>query len=182
MTQPTVIYFGADTSADEPPHVKVFLRTILYATAVRGCIIESMFVRLWRRDTMQSFTVWVYGDGSLSRGSGLFVPAEGITTNHHFLLPHDHGEFAFLPGEYTVQVIASLVGERKPRILKTIEGLTVSPGHAAALARGKQGIYFDWSPDSIGYRSHLRSRDASGGRDRFSGLIGDLIAGEDLTQ
>ena len=77
MTQPTVIYFGPDgppSSANHP--LKVYLRTLLYATSKRGCIIESMYTRVRRGETTQNFNIWVYGEDKLTRGSGLFVRCE----------------------------------------------------------------------------------------------------------
>jgi hypothetical protein len=145
MTQPTVVYFGPDRSV---PH-KVFLRTILYATAKRGCIVESMFIRLRRAETTQT-----YGEvGHLSRGSGLFVPDTGFTTDHHFLLPFDDATFAFLPGAYTIELFASIVGERSTRRLTSIE-LAVTAEQSAELGNG-YGLYFDWSPDATDYQSHI---------------------------
>jgi hypothetical protein len=90
MTQPTVIYFGPDGGfkAEDAPQ-KVFLRTLLFSTGKQGHIIENMFLRLHRGETRQNFNVWVYGDKSLSRGSGLFVPETGLAANHHFVLPAD---------------------------------------------------------------------------------------------
>lgn len=58
MTQPTTIYFGADASASPSP--KVYLRTLLYSTAKRGQIIESMFVKLRRGESIQTFNIWGY--------------------------------------------------------------------------------------------------------------------------
>src|SRR5437773_118758 len=83
MTQPTVIFFGPDnpTSRDEPPLPKVFLRTLLFATARRGRVVESMHVALSRNETQQNFNIWVYGDEKLVRGSGLFVGETGIAVN-----------------------------------------------------------------------------------------------------
>ena len=115
MTQPTTIYFGADASASPSP--KVYLRTLLYSTAKRGQIIESMFVRLRRGESIQTFNIWVYGEGSLARGSGLYVGENGVTCNHHFLLPADGTKFEFLPGEYKVEVYASLVAVKQPLLL-----------------------------------------------------------------
>ena len=80
MTQPTTIYFGADASSSPSP--KVYLRTLLYSTAKRGQIIESMFVKLRRGESIQTFNIWVYGEGSLARGSGLYVGENGVTCNH----------------------------------------------------------------------------------------------------
>ena len=56
MTQPTTIYFGADASASPSP--KVYFRTLLYTTAKRGKIIESMFVKLRRGESIQTFNIW----------------------------------------------------------------------------------------------------------------------------
>src|SRR6187431_2489920 len=71
MTQPTVVYFGPDLGQGRPP--KIYFRALLFATAKRGRVLESMYVRIRRGDTTQNFTVWVHGEGSLVRGSGMFV-------------------------------------------------------------------------------------------------------------
>src|SRR5216684_1456715 len=75
MTQPTIIFFGADVprSKRDAPLPKVCLRTLLFATAKRGRVVESMHVALSRNETHQNFNIWVYGDQQLVRGSGLFV-------------------------------------------------------------------------------------------------------------
>lgn len=44
MTQPTVIFFGPDGGERASP--KVFLRTLLYSTAQKGQLVESLYVRL----------------------------------------------------------------------------------------------------------------------------------------
>lgn len=92
MTQPTVIFFGPDISVSR----KVFLRTLLYSTAKRGRIVESMWVKLRRGESAQTFNIWVYGDSSLARGSGLHVGENGVVCNHHFLLPKDGTIYEFL--------------------------------------------------------------------------------------
>jgi len=156
MTQPTTIYFGPDSSrSGNEVRSKVYLRTLLYATAKRGCIIESMFVRLSRGESTQAFNVWVYGDDRLKRGSGLFIPESGITTNHHFLLPFDESEYVFPPGDYRLSVFVSVVGERATRLLGSFH-LSVTPTEAEALAKPEHGLYFDWSPDATDYRAHVR--------------------------
>jgi hypothetical protein len=157
MTQPTTIYFGPDsTRSGNAVRPKVYLRTLLYATAKRGCIIESMFVRLHRGETTQAFNVWVYGDDRLRRGSGLFIPESGITTNHHFLLPFDETQYSFLPGAYLLQVFASVVDERATRLLASIY-LTVTENDAEELTKPDHGLYFDWSPDATDYSAHIRA-------------------------
>lgn len=156
MTQPTVIYFGHDgPSTVERPILKVHLRTLLYATSKRGKIIEGMYVRLRRDETTQNFNIWVYGDETLNRGSGMFVPDNGVEANHHFLLPRDVRAFQFLAGKYSMEVFATVVAERKSRLLFSTD-LEVSQSEAASLQQPRCGLYFDWGPDSARYHSHIQ--------------------------
>jgi hypothetical protein len=165
MTRPTVIFFGPDGGlpADDLP-LKVYLRTLLYATSKRGVIVESMYVRVRRGETSQNFNIWTYGDKRLSRGSGLFVSESGVAANHHFLLPADGTAFYFLEGNYTLQIFASVVGEQDPHLLHSVQ-LAVTSHQASVLKKGEQGLYFDWSPDGGKYHSSLHSRPA---REAFS--------------
>jgi hypothetical protein len=158
MTQPTVIYFGPDRGPRPGGSTgyKVFLRSLLYATSKQGRIVECMFVRLRRGETSQNFNIWVYGDHDLTRGSGLFVPDGGVATNHHFLLPADGTAFEFLPGTYTLSVIALLVGDRQHRSLFSTN-LEVTPEHSRELKSATSGLYFDWGPDAGVYRPHVQS-------------------------
>ena len=156
MTQPTVIYFGPDGSIGAPS--KIFLRTLLYCTAKRGRIIENMYVKIKRGESVQNFNIWVYGDNLLARGSGLFVGENGITCNHHFLLPKDGTQFEFFSGEYTVEVYATLVGQRKSLLMSKIE-LFLNEIHSLSMGKKKIGVYFDWGPDSGKYYSHVDERD-----------------------
>jgi hypothetical protein len=158
MTQPTVVYFGPDGNAPETsPAPKVFFRTLLYSTAKRGRIIESMYVKLRRGETVQTFNIWVYGEEKLSRGSGLFVGYEGVTFNHHFLLPADGTTYSFLPGNYKLEVYASLVGTPGDFLIGGAE-LQMSESIARALQAPKAGVYFDWGPDSATYCHHIRGK------------------------
>jgi hypothetical protein len=166
MTQPTVIFFGPD--GGRPPNrgsrPKVFLRTLLFSTSKRGRVIESMHVRLTRSETRQNFNIWVYGEGKLVRGSGLFVGETGVATNHHFLLPEDAAHFRFVAGAYHLEVFARVLGDRHHRLLFA-QTLLVSEQTALALDNDNNGLYFDWGPDSSQYHSHIeqhldRLRDA----------------------
>ena len=122
MTQPTVMYFGPDRGRiQDDPSLKIYLRSLLYATSKRGRIVESLYVRVSRGETAQNFNIWVYGDNSLSRGSGLYVGEDGVTANHHFLLPADGTPFNLMPGAYTVQVFAVIVGDSKTRLRRAIK-------------------------------------------------------------
>jgi len=98
MTRPAVIFFGPD--GGDKGISKVFLRSLLYSTAKRGVVLEYLFVRISRGETRQNFSIWVYGEKDLARGSGLIIGQEGVATNHHFLTPSDVNEFSFDAGEY----------------------------------------------------------------------------------
>ena len=157
MTRPAVVYFGADgpIKLGETPKTKVFVRALLYSTGKRGCVIESMHATVRRAETVQNFNVWVYGDKELTRGSGLFVGETGFATNHHFLLPGDGTHFTFLEGNYQLEVFATLVGQRRPRRLCTLQ-LAVPGNVAAALLEPSAGVYFDWGPESNSYSFHIK--------------------------
>jgi len=75
--------------------------------------------------------------------------------DHHFLLPRDGTTYAFLAGTYKVEIFGVVVGNKRPVKLTTIE-LSVSDTQAARLRDDKSaGLYFDWSPETGRYQSHL---------------------------
>jgi hypothetical protein len=156
MTQPTVVFFGPDGGLkhSEKPRLKVFLRTLLYSTSQRGQTIESIHVNIQRAESKQNFSIWVYGDDRLSRGSGLYVGTDGVATNHHFLLPQDGADFKLVPGQYTVRVFAKRVSDRNPRQLLQLN-LLISEAQAKELENDNAGIYFDWGPDQQAYHAHV---------------------------
>src|SRR5262245_50104703 len=157
MTQPTVVYFGPDGGGGRAmAPLKVYLRSLLYTTSKRGRIIQSMYVKLQRGETTQTFNIWVLGEEKLSRGSGLYVGQEGVACNHHFLLPSDGTRYEFLPGHYRLQVYASIVGIRRPVLLGVTE-LDIADGVAQALRDQDTGLYFDWGPESARYHPHVRA-------------------------
>jgi hypothetical protein len=159
MTQPTVIYFGPDTppARDFPPPPKIYLRTLLFATSKRGRVIESMHVRLTRNEMHQNFNIWVHGDATLVRGSGLFVGETGVAANHHFLTPRDAREFRFTEGQYRIEVFAHQLGDSH-RTLLFAQTLDVTRDLAARLEDPGAGLYFVWGPDSLRYIPHIEKR------------------------
>ena len=158
MTQPTTVFFGPDGPMFDRGKNKVYLRTLLYSTAKRGHVLESLYLSLHRNETKQNFNVWVYGEkGDLKRGSGLFIPQEGVTFDHHFLLPADGVNFGFLEGSYTLSVFARLVGQRLSTELLTVR-LSITESQASTLSQPRTGIFFDYGPDQQCYHAHLQHR------------------------
>jgi hypothetical protein len=117
-----------------------------------------MFVRLRRGDSTQTFPVWVHGEklGDIVRGAGIAVPQGGIAAHHHFLLPSDGTAYTFLPGTYTLEVLAVVVGKRSPEVLAKLE-LSISEEQARRLREDATfGLYFDWGPDTRRYHGHIK--------------------------
>ena len=160
MTRPTVVFFGPDGGREtgEAALPKVFLRTLLYSTSHRGQTVESLHINLQRGESRQNFSVWIYGEKhNLARGSGLFVGADGMACNHHFLLPKDGASFQFLAGEYTLRIFAKRVRDRDPHLLHEVH-LRITDHEAENLTNPNAGIYFDWGPDQQTYHAHIDIR------------------------
>lgn len=153
MTQPATIFFGPDENGSP----KVYLRSLLYSTSKRGQLVEHMYVTLLRAETRQTFNIWVYGDRDLARGSGLFVGENGLTANHHFLLPPQESGFQFRPGEYALEVHTRRVGDRASHVLAKAN-LTITEQESTQVTSGSGGVYFDWGPESGRYHPHLGKR------------------------
>lgn len=87
-THPAFIAVRYDFVNKAVPQAKIFLRALLFSTGKRGCIVESIFLRLRDREERIDFLFWGMKEdkGDLMRGSGLFVPETGIVANHHFNL------------------------------------------------------------------------------------------------
>jgi hypothetical protein len=157
MTRPTTIAFlppGANTEGRS----QVLVRTLFYSSAKRGQIVESLHLTLRRGESKQNFSIWVYGaKEDLRRGSGLFVPQEGVTHDHYFLMPNDGSAFEFHAGEYIVTVFARLVGAHAPTELMTL-GVSVSETQATTLRQPNIRIHFDWGAERQSYYGHLVSR------------------------
>ena len=154
MTKPTIVFFGYDLVPRVTP--KVFLRTLLYSTASRGQVVEGMYAIVRHGSQQRVFSFWGYGETEkLSPGSGLYVGRTGLTANHHFVLSV-HGEaYQFEKGAYEIDVIADVVGHRKPTKLGTIS-LALTDELSDALTRQK-GVLFERTIDGS-YEGHARER------------------------
>jgi hypothetical protein len=153
MVRPSLIAF---LDADDGP--KVWFRALMYSTAHRGSVLESMYVRLRRGESQQNFSFWVCGEkNDLASGCGLYVAHTGIALNHHFILPKDGSRFEFLPGDYVIDLFAILAGSDTPLLLAHIP-LHLTEPHAASLKKPDESVYFDWWPDSARYNAHVVNR------------------------
>lgn len=153
MTKPTVVFFGFDNVPKTT--AKIFLRALLYSTAIRGQVIEGMFAKLRHENDEQVFGFWGYGETKqLVPGSGLYVGQTGIAVNHHFVLSVHEPAYEFSSGEYTIEVFARLVGKKKPVKLVAVS-VSVTEEHASVLSR-RGGLLFELNPDGQGYIGHAR--------------------------
>lgn len=140
MTRPTIVFLGFDTVPKATP--KVFVRTLLYSTAARGQVIEGMYAKVRHGNDERIFSFWGYGAAEkLSPGSGLHVDRAGLAANHHFVLSIHDNEYRFEPGSYEIDVIADVVGQRRPAKLATIK-LSLSDALAVALQQ-RRGVLFE---------------------------------------
>lgn len=169
MVRPSLIAFLDARGTDGP---KVWFRTLMYSTSRRGCVLESMYVRLRRGESQQNFSFWVCGEkGDLAGGCGLHVAHTGIALNHHFVLPKDGSRFEFLSGDYIVDVFGIIVGSKVPLLLARIP-LHLTEPHAQSLKNPDENVYFDWWPDSARYNAHVVQRPP---RPELPDMLSDLF-------
>jgi hypothetical protein len=156
MTRPSLIFFGYDTTPGKPDP-KIFLRGLLFSTSKRGQLIENLYVRLTRGESVQNFSGWFHGETqNLSVGSGLFVGPDGVATNHHFVLSPDQAHFSFQPGAYRLEVYGNVVGQVKALLFES--ELSLSGEQADALKNIDCGLHFNWGPESQKYYAHVDRR------------------------
>jgi hypothetical protein len=161
MTRPTSIAFVHDDSRVDRDggRAKIYLRALLYSTGQRGHVVDSMYVRLlWSTPEgvhRRTFSVWVFGEDRLARGSGLYVGPTGVAMNHHFVLGSLEPEFAFAEQRYTIEVYASIVGWKTARLFAA--EVRLSSDQAAAIIRDARAVYFDWVPDQERYSTLLEA-------------------------
>ncbi len=172
MVRPSLIAFLDARGTDGP---KVWFRTLMYSTSRRGCVLESMYVRLRRGESQQNFSFWVCGERSdLAGGCGLHVSHTGIALNHHFVLPKDGSRFEFLQGDYIIDVFGVTVDSKKPLVLAHIP-LHLTEPHSQSLKNPDENVYFDWWPDSARYNAHVVSRPP---RPELPDMLTDLFGGK----
>jgi hypothetical protein len=157
LTNPAFIAFQYDLVPANQPLAKIFIRALLYSTGKRGHVIENMYLVVRSRDVRQIFSVWGYGDEKLARGSGLFVGETGVAANHHFNPPFDAPMFQFPPGEFQIEIHASLPGKQGSVHLSTV-AVTV-PSSAHLDSNNPDGsVWFDWEPEAGCYHAQIETK------------------------
>ena len=82
--------------------------------APKDDVIENMFLRVRQDYGTYTFDFWGHTEnGKLTLGSGLFVGATGVASDHHFNPREGLDEFLYVGGEYLIEVFATTV--RTPR-------------------------------------------------------------------
>jgi hypothetical protein len=146
MTRPAIVIFAHEGKRKNEP--KVFLRTLLRSTSKNGDVVESLFLILKHEKSVQTFSVWAYGDKGVVRGSGIFVSEQGIEVYHHFIVPKSVKNYVFLSGNYDVEVHAVIRGKKK----KLCElKVTLPEEMTQVLNNGILGVYFDWDLENSTY-------------------------------
>lgn len=155
MTRPNLVFFGFDTVPK--PTAKIFFRTLLHSTAVRGQVVEGMFIKLQHAGGGQVFGFWGYGEmNQMLPGSGLYVGQAGVAANHHFVQSVHQATYEFGSGDYKIEVFARLIGRNIPFRLMEFT-VSVSDEHANVLAR-RGGVLFELEPDGGRYIGHAQNR------------------------
>jgi hypothetical protein len=156
MTQPTLVCLKREMPSGTP---KIFLRTLLFSTATKGRVIENMFLRVHQPIGTYAFDFWGHTEsGKLTLGSGLFVGATGVASDHHFNPRHGSDDFIFHPGEYRVEVFAKTVGKKRADKLMEV-AFNVSGQQAAELIQILDTeLYLFWNADMCAYDEYLDRR------------------------
>lgn len=130
---------------------KIVIRSMLFSTAHRGNVVESMHATLQRETMTLTLAFWGYGESTvLQRGGGLYVGREGIALYQHFTtLPANYAH-RFYPGPHTIRFFASELGKNGPQCLIE-EKIELTEEMVKLLNEKSGGIMFNWHPQDSRY-------------------------------
>ena len=156
MTRPTLLCLKRELPSALP---KIFLRTCLFTTGSKGRVIEGMFLRVRHAQGEFTFDFWGHTmeTGKLTLGSGLPVGPTGVASDHHFN-PREGSsiEFLYVPGDYQIEVFASIVGQRKANLLHEVNFSISSLQSVELIQIPTREMYLIWNADTRSYDSHVR--------------------------
>jgi hypothetical protein len=117
-------------------------------TGKRGYVIEGLYITVRQPEATHTFGFWAYGErgGELMPAGGLRVTEDGVAYNHHFLQTAEQSNFAFVTGEYVIEVHARLVNRKTPYLLHKVK-VTLPPGEAMMIRMKGAGVLFTWEPE-----------------------------------
>jgi hypothetical protein len=134
--------------------------SLLYSTGKRGHVIENLFLRVSEGGRRAEFSFWGYGETDhLVIGGGLSIPEAGVSTNHHHFNPVNSDElFLFSGGDYTLQLLAKLVGRKRLSSLWTVT-VTVPEGiFSNNRIAQRDEVSFNWSPEQNKFLTSVRTQ------------------------
>jgi hypothetical protein len=146
MTRPSVVAFAFEGRAP-----KIILRTMLYSTAQRGKMIESMHVKLCRDSSEDEFSFWGYGEAKELVPGGLYVGQTGVAAYHHFI--RSRPEYPFVDGDYIIKIFARQPSDREPRLLSEVP-VRINGAEMGALGN-LNAVRYELQPDGQTYRGHV---------------------------
>lgn len=158
-TRPALIAVRYDFVNKPVPQAKIFLRILLFSTSKRGCVVESIFLRVHHGESWIEFSFWgmEQGKGDLMRGSGLFVPETGIVANHHFNPLNINKLFLFKPGTYSIELVVKQLGRRNLKSLWQIP-LQIPDGAFDGGITPDITVFFNWSVEQGQYIASVDNR------------------------
>jgi hypothetical protein len=158
-THPSFIAVRYDFVSGRLPQAKVFVRALLFSTAKRGHVVETLLLRVSEGGRRAEFAFWGHGEKNhLIRGGGLFVPDSGVATDHHFNPIDAKTVFQFTGGIYTLELVAKLVGREKLLPLWSVQIELPSEAFGASIAKNTS-VFYSWSPEQGRYVASIEKRD-----------------------
>jgi hypothetical protein len=119
--------------------------------------MENMFLRVRHDYRTYTFDFWGHTEnGKLTLGSGLFVGATGVASDHHFNPRADSEDFLFVSGKYLVEVFATIVGKPKSKKLKELTFKVDGQQSAELLQILSRELYLLWNADTQTYDGHVK--------------------------
>ena len=139
ITQPTPLLLDY-----EKGFARVSFYTMIYSSAFRGQIIESMHVIVKQNNIEHQFNNWAYSQDSRAYASGCYIKPEGVPQNHQFITSEDN--IVFNTGDITIEVYARLPSKTEAHLLKSIK-LTIPENQQQSCRTKSLSLMLEWEPN-----------------------------------
>ncbi|MBI3641369.1 MAG: hypothetical protein HY222_03135 [Thaumarchaeota archaeon] len=151
MTRPTALFFARDGPDGQ---FKIVVTALLYNTAKRGQVVESMLIKLIRDGSVTTFGEWIYWEGNKVHLGGVKIGEEGRTLFDHFLLSDVTNSFNFTMGKYLLEIYALQVGIKAPTKLFHTKFI-IDAEAAEAIKPEGLGFALLWNQDTQSYKTQI---------------------------